>query len=128
MRLERHINRQRTFSRRTFGPGERLEGVLDHIRKELVEVEQSNGKDLEEWVDVWLLVIDGMWRQGFSAVEIVEAIEAKFQKNLNRQWPDWRTADPNKAITHIKAELPPPMPVHSFQTKNGRPFKDVKTE
>lgn len=80
MRLERHINRQKTFSKRTFGPGERLQGVLDHIRKELVEVEESHGKDLEEWVDVWLLVIDGMWRQGFSANQIVEAIEAKFQK------------------------------------------------
>lgn len=124
MRLERHINRQKTFSKRTFGPGERLQGVLDHIRKELVEVEESHGKDLEEWVDVWLLVIDGMWRQGFSANQIVEAIEAKFQKNLNREWPDWRLEDPNKAITHIKTELPPPMTDHTFQTKLGRPFKD----
>ena len=55
MRLEAHINRQKTFSKRTFGPGERLEGVLDHIRKELVEIEESKGKDIEEWVNPFLV-------------------------------------------------------------------------
>ena len=46
--LARHLQRQSAFSQRTFGPGNRTAGVLDHIRKELVEIEQAPD-DLEEW-------------------------------------------------------------------------------
>lgn len=35
-----HLTRQAAFSRATFGPGPRTKGVIDHIRKELVEVEK----------------------------------------------------------------------------------------
>ena len=55
MILEDHIAEQKVFSLNTFGPGTRLNGVLDHVRKELVEIEESGGQDLEEWVDAWLL-------------------------------------------------------------------------
>ena len=41
--LEQHLKRQIAFSRATFGPGERRAGVIDHIRKELAEVEEANG-------------------------------------------------------------------------------------
>lgn len=34
MDLEQHLLRQRAFSRATFGPGARTQGVLDYIRKE----------------------------------------------------------------------------------------------
>lgn len=37
--LVQHLYRQRDFSERTFGPGTRTQGVLDHIRKELREIE-----------------------------------------------------------------------------------------
>ena len=46
MNLYQHILRALAFSRATFGPGARTKGVVDHIRKELVEIEESNG-DLE---------------------------------------------------------------------------------
>ncbi len=36
--LVAHLHRQRDFSLRTFGPGERTAGVLDHLRKELRQV------------------------------------------------------------------------------------------
>lgn len=38
MNLLKHLVRQISFSARTFGPGSRLGGVTDHIRKELVEL------------------------------------------------------------------------------------------
>lgn len=118
MSLEQHLIRQIAFSRATFGPGTRTEGVIDHIRKELVEIEAANpGIDrAKEWVDVVLLALDGLWREvGYgvpghvattdacaksSAVRIVE----KLAKNELRDWPDWRTADPTKAIEHVKTE------------------------
>ena len=103
MDLIKHIERQIKFSKFTFGPGARTSGVCDHIRKELTEIE-ADPHDLEEWVDVILLSIDGAWRSGHTPQQIVSAIDSKLTKNENRQWPDWRTADPDKAIEHIRTD------------------------
>lgn len=101
MDLIKHLHRQREFSLRTFGPGQRTQGVLDHIRKELGEIE-ADPLALEEWVDVILLALDGAWRAGYEPERIAVAIQMKQAKNERRAWPDWRTADPNKAIEHVR--------------------------
>ncbi|WP_371409756.1 DUF550 domain-containing protein [Micromonospora zamorensis] len=94
-----HLVRQRAFSEGTFGPGPRTEGVLDHIRKELAEIEAAPD-DLSEWVDVVILALDGAWRAGHEPQQIIDAIVAKQAKNEARVWPDWRTAKPGQAIEH----------------------------
>ncbi len=99
--LVKHLYRQRAFSERAFGPGDRTAGVIDHIRKELVEIEAVPG-DVSEWIDVVLLAFDGAWRSGYSPEQIAAALEAKQSKNERRNWPDWRTADPGKAIEHVR--------------------------
>lgn len=99
---EAHIYDQMKWSAKTFGPGNRLQGVLDHIAKELVEVETSGGEDLDEWIDVIILAVDGAWRSGHSPQEIIDAYHAKQDKNRKRNWPDWRTADRDKAIEHVR--------------------------
>lgn len=112
MDLKQHLIRQMAFSHATYGPGQRAGGVINHIRKELVEVEESEGS-AEEWVDVVILALDGLTRHlAFSlgdgsrrdpsttAQIAIDLIEAKQTKNEGRVWPDWRTADPNKAIEH----------------------------
>lgn len=96
-----HLHRQRDWSEKTFGPGSRAQGVVDHIRKELLEIE-ADPTDLREWIDVVILALDGAWRSGASPTDIIEALSAKQFKNERRQWPDWRTADPNKAIEHVR--------------------------
>lgn len=98
-----HIHRQREFSERTFGPGKRSAGVVAHIRKELVEIEANPG-DIFEWVDVLLLALDGAWRAGHSPEDIAAALAAKQTRNEAREWPDWRTADPNAPIEHKRHE------------------------
>lgn len=100
-----HLARQAEFSARTFGPGARVAGVCDHIRKELIEVETSGG-DLKEWVDVIILGLDGAWRSGATPQEIIAAIVAKQGKNEARTWPDWRNVDPTKAIEHERGGQP----------------------
>lgn len=95
-----HLAAQREWSRETFGPGTRLLGVLDHIRKELVEIEESPG-DVTEWVDVIILAFDGAWRAGWEPQQIIDAIKAKQARNEQRTWPDWRTASPDAAIEHV---------------------------
>lgn len=110
MNLEQHLLRQMAWSHATFGPGERTAGVLDHIRKELVEVETAGG-DASEWVDVVILALDGLTRRlaftnGKRADPRVVAevacnmIVGKQARNEARVWPDWRSAPTDKAIEH----------------------------
>lgn len=112
MDLKQHLIRQMVFSRATFGPGARTEGVLDHIKREMKEVLDSNGS-AEEWVDLVILSLDGLTREiwaggnyeipaDYAAAEAVDCILRKQARNERRDWPDWRTADPDKAIEHVR--------------------------
>lgn len=111
-----HLVRQQAFSHATYGPGRRSKGVADHIKKELKEIAQSDGSP-EEWVDIVILALDGLTRslafsQGdemtdrmcpkWSAQTALHMVEEKQTKNERRIWPDWRTADKDKAIEHVR--------------------------
>lgn len=119
--LFNHLVRQQAFSHATFGPGSKTKGVIDHIRKELKEVEQSYEEEdhegtMEEWVDVVILALDGLTRHiSFGrednetrydphtvASVAIKMIVDKQTKNEGRKWPDWRTAPKDKAIEHSK--------------------------
>ena len=58
------LARQVAFGRMAFGPGERREGVLDHMTKELREVREALTQEqrAQEWVDLVLLAQDGLLR------------------------------------------------------------------
>ena len=99
--LAAHIRQQRIFSTRTFGPGPRTAGIIDHIKKELREIE-DDPLDLDEWIDVIILGIDGAWRAGYTSEEIPIALAAKQLKNELRDWPDWRAVGTDQAIEHIR--------------------------
>lgn len=99
-----HLTRQREFSERTFGPGSRVAGVLDHIRKELDEV-RAEPDDLSEWADLVILAFDGALRQGADPQAILDAIEAKQSRNEAREWPDWRTQPLDRARPLIEIEV-----------------------
>jgi hypothetical protein len=102
-----HLVRQIAFSLKAFGPALRTGGVIDHIRKELKEVE-DNPHDLYEWIDIAMLALDGAWRHAIRdgrtnediAQEVAAALQAKLVKNENRTWPDWRLLSEDKAIEH----------------------------
>lgn len=97
-----HLRRQREFSERTFGPGARTTGVVDHITKELREI-LDKPDDLSEWIDVAILALDGAWRAGYTPEQIIAALVAKQSKNEARVWPDWRTVPEGKAIEHDRS-------------------------
>lgn len=98
-----HLDRQREFSDRTFGPGSRLKGVLAHIGKELVEVE-ARPDDASEWADLIILAFDGATRNGHTSQAILDAVLAKQVKNEGRTWPDWREFPEDQAIEHVEDE------------------------
>lgn len=112
MNLRHHLIRQMAFSHAAFGPGERMNGVVEHIRKELIEVLEGNG-DASEWVDVVILALDGLTRRiaycngqrrdpGEVAQVACRMIEGKQSRNEARNWPDWRTSNQDKAIEHVR--------------------------
>jgi hypothetical protein len=98
-----HIDRQRFWSRINFGPGLRTKGIIDHMKKEFVEIEKDP-TDVREWVDLIILALDGAWRTGAQPQDIIDEIKYKQAKNETRKWPDWRTMPEDKAIEHIRSE------------------------
>lgn len=96
---EAFFRRLIAFSQQAFGPHERTQGLLDHARKELIEIEEDP-HDVGEWVDLALLAFDGAWRHGATPAQFIAAVHAKLAKNEKRTWPDWRTAPEGKAIEH----------------------------
>lgn len=96
-----HLTRQRAFSERTFGPGRRTEGLIQHIQKELAEI-RKDPDDVMEWVDVAILAFDGAWRTGADPQEIIDTLIAKQERNEKRVWPDWREVPEDQAIEHVR--------------------------
>jgi hypothetical protein len=98
------LARQAVHSEKNFGPGQKWQGVVAHIRKELAEIEKDPG-DAVEWIDVVLLALDGARRSaGLTPEQIIETLVAKQTKNEGRTWPDWRTMPDGVAIEHVRAE------------------------
>lgn len=91
--------RQKKFSQGAFGPGPRTKGILEHIRRELLEIQESPG-DLYEWIDVAILALDGALRAGYEPSEIEKALVHKISVNEKRVWPDWRQFSQDDAIEH----------------------------
>jgi dATP/dGTP diphosphohydrolase len=89
------------WSKETFGPGRRTAGISDHIRRELKEIAEDP-EELDEWVDIILLAIDGACRAGHKGEKIVAGILSKHMKNVGRDWPDWRTMSEDEAIEHVR--------------------------
>lgn len=112
MDLKQHLTRQIAFSRGTFGPGERMAGVVDHIGKEVREVVASGG-DPAEWTDIVILALDGLTRSiaarnplmPFDEVARAAVAHIADKQGINelRDWPDWRQAPADAAIEHVKA-------------------------
>lgn len=97
--LKEYIDRQKEWSKTTFGDGLRTKGVCEHIRKELEEIEASPF-DPFEWIDVIILALDGAWRTGYSASDIVKALKEKQAINFKRKWPSIKNED--EPMEHIR--------------------------
>ena len=97
------LDEQREWSDRTFGPGQRVGGVVAHLRKELAEVE-AKPDDLSEWIDLIILAVDGATRQGYSGEDVTLAYHRKMRENRDRAWPDWRDFSEDEPIEHVRQE------------------------
>jgi hypothetical protein len=96
--IEAFLNEKNEWSLKTFGEGERTEGIIAHIESELVEVRETP-RDVYEWVDIIFLAMDGAYRNGFEAQDLIYAMEKKHEINKTRSWP---VAEPDKPSFHTK--------------------------
>ncbi len=94
-----YLERQAEWSNRTFGPGLRTNGILEHIRKELKEIEAKPG-DLEEWIDVIILALDGYWRHYGHPLDLMRHLQDKQNKNFARRWPE--PTDEDIVVEHLR--------------------------
>jgi len=105
--LGEFMNAQQSWSEKTFGPPEHRGpiGPLKHLAKEAVEASESVGTEhaLEELADCLFLLCDATWRSGFWVNDLLKAAYEKLDKNKERTWPDWRTADANAPIEHVRS-------------------------
>ena len=101
MDLIEYIQDQICWSLETFGCGPRDESLCNHIRKEVEEIE-AHPRDLEEWIDVIILALDGAWRAGYRPEQIAAMLETKQQKNFTRVFitPD----DPTQPCEHDRTK------------------------
>ena len=111
------FERRQEWSFETFGPPSHRGpcGPLEHLIKEASEAleEAKKATDLlpgwsherlsEEIIDCLFLVFDAADRAGMTYAEMSRTGMAKLRKNQARTWPDWRGADPNKAIEHDRS-------------------------
>ena len=100
--LAEHLTRQFKFSMKIAGPGLCTKRLLDHIRKETLEIE-ADPTDMGEWIDIVILALDGATRLAASPDQVIDALVARQTRNEGRVWTDWRTADPDKAIEHVRS-------------------------
>lgn len=103
MNLEEYLREQSEFSLKTFGPSCRTRGIIQHIQKELDEI-NLDPHDLSEWIDVIILALDGYWRHGGNPRHIMTHLIAKLEKNKARTWPDFRSLSEDVAIEHDRRD------------------------
>lgn len=97
--------RRQCWSFDAFGPPSHRGpiGPLRHLLKEVVEA-LAAPRDISEYADCFLLVLDAADRAGFTLGDLLDAANSKLAINEQRKWPDWRNADPNIPLEHERSE------------------------
>jgi hypothetical protein len=90
------------WSNNTFGIGPRFKGNMEHIRRELAEIE-ANPTDATEYADVIILTADTAMRQGISPHALCKALEEKQLVNFERKW---NVVSDDEPATHKPECLP----------------------
>jgi hypothetical protein len=98
--LASYVKDHRAWSEQTF-IGTTAVGITKHIEKECIEV-RAKPDDLEEWIDMIILSIDGYWRHGGVPEELLPRLRAKQRKNMSRKWVS--TGNPDEPVEHDRSD------------------------
>lgn len=91
--LVAHIQRQRDFSLRVFGPGRDK-----HVIRAAINAIEDRSDGLEKWAGLVMAILDGAWRAGHDPARIALAIAARLTM-LERGFPG---LTPDTAIEHVR--------------------------
>ncbi len=94
---------QRNWSYDTFGDAgfRGPQSSLLHLKDEVDEM-LAAPDDPEEYADGMILLMDAAWRAGFTAEELLVAVQYKTVKNKHRKWPSKDQQHPDKPTGHVK--------------------------
>ena len=73
--------------------------VVPLVRQCVAHLE-SHPDDLATWTALTSLAFEGGRRAGGSPAGLLAVLLAKFERNRNRTWRDWRTTQADSAIEH----------------------------
>lgn len=130
MELEHYYTNHVEWSRSTFGPIEdrTIDGVIEHLRKELDEVKEAGdklarlkqgppgsvsgaialsnayGEYSEEVADIIILALELANVLDVGATQLAATLVYKQDKNKEREWPSLDEQEPGKPIEHIKKD------------------------
>jgi hypothetical protein len=100
--LVQFIFKFKAWSIKIFGTDKTALSITNHIREELLEVEEDP-YDLVEWADVILMGIDGFVRHGGCPEDLLDIMIAKFEIVQERKYPDIKDQVKDKPINHIRS-------------------------
>jgi hypothetical protein len=99
------LTRQFAWQSKTFGDDpERWRGIVDHIRKELKEIEDGHGQDPLEWIDLIFLATDALRRMGCTPRSVADMWDFKLSTNQKREWPKLEDQQTDKACEHRRGD------------------------
>lgn len=93
------------WSDETFGPDDRRLGMIAHLKKEVVELEEGLSRSArapviqDELADCMMLLLDIASHSGLSANDLLFSVSAKLVINKNRKWG---SPNPDGSIEHIR--------------------------
>ncbi len=121
--IQSFLKTQIKWSKKTFGDGHRVEGIIEHIRREFLEVEDTvyAEKATKEWIDIVILAFDGAWRSYYGCKfggdedelpeKITKLLIGKQRENLKRKYPVPTSQD--EPVEHKR----PPMTLSEFRQR-----------
>ena len=86
------------WSNATFGPGQRTDGMIAHLAREVQELKESP-TTLSEYADCLMLLIDAAGSVGFNMDDLVKATFEKLEINKKRKWGP---ANEDGSIEHVE--------------------------
>jgi len=61
-------------------------------------------RDIKEWADALILLLDGSRRAGHKFLAVIKAAEAKMAENKKRDWPKPDPTNVNDAMEHVRGD------------------------
>jgi len=96
-KFENYFNEQMEWANATFTKANK-HSILTHLRRELIELENSDN-DAEEYADCFMLLLHYANKMGLTPESILASCKSKLEKNKSRKW---KAPDEHGVCHHVK--------------------------